>query len=148
MKPVQASRVLSATPNEVFAVLSNPTAKAEVIPDIVSAEIIGDPLPGPGMRFTETHRMGKREMVMSFEITEWNEPSHLRIECNQHGTLWDSSFDIAQHPGGAEVVITMDARAQSFLPRVLNPLMKPLFRRGLTDHLDALEAHFHGGANA
>jgi carbon monoxide dehydrogenase subunit G len=148
MKPVQASRVLSATPEAVFAVLSDPTVKADVVPCVVSAEILGEAVRGPGLRFSETHRMGKREMTMNFEVTEWTEPSHLRIQCLQHGTLWDSSFDMAEHPGGAELVITMDARAKSVLPRLLNPLMKPLFRRGLTEHLDALEAHFRRGADA
>ena len=148
MKPVRASRVLNATPAEVFAVLSDPSLQPAVIPCVLSAEVVGDPASGQGMRFRETRTMGKREVTMEFEVTEWTAPRHLRIECLEHGTLWDSSFDLAEHAGGTELVISMDARAQSFLPRVLNPLMKPLFRRGLTEHLDALEAHFDGNANA
>lgn len=147
MKPVQAARVLDAAPDQVFAVLSDPNVQAEVIPCVVSSEVIDGTTPGAGMRFRETRKMGKREMTMTFEVTEWASPHRLRIECNEHGTIWDSSFDIAEHPGGTELKISMDARAQSLLPRMLNPIMKPMFRRGLVQHLDALEAHFDGSAS-
>ncbi|MEM8712741.1 MAG: SRPBCC family protein, partial [Planctomycetota bacterium] len=59
-----------------------------------------------------------------------------------HGTIWDSVFTLEPQGPGTMVRIAMDARAQKWLPRVLNPLMRPLFRKGLIDHLDALEAHF------
>ena len=144
MKPVQASRVLAATPSEVFAVLGNPDVAADVVPCVVLSERLPGPQEGAGMRFRETRTMGKREMTMELEVTESRPPSHLRIVCDEHGTVWDSAFALAEHPGGTELVITMDARAHKWLPKLLNPIMKPMFRKGLTQHLDALEAHFSG----
>lgn len=140
MKPTQAARVLSASPDDVFAVLANPEVAAEVIPCVVSSELLGGE--GVGMRFRETRAMGKRQMTMDFEVTEYDRPTHLRVVCDDHGTLWDSSFDLRAVGGGTELSISMDARAHQLLPRLLNPLMKPLFKNGLVKHLDALEAHF------
>ncbi len=142
MKPTQVSRVLSASPEEVFAVLANPEVAADVIPCVVSSEVLDGE--GVGMRFRETRAMGKRRMTMEFEITEFDPPRHLRIHCDEHGTVWDSSFDLLERGGGTELTISMDARAHKLLPKLLNPLMKPMFKKGLVQHLDALEAHFSG----
>ncbi|MFT7168105.1 MAG: hypothetical protein ACI80K_001230 [Paracoccaceae bacterium] len=142
MKPAQASRVLAASPTQVFAVLGNPDVATAVMPCVVSSERLPGPEAGVGMRFRETRTMGKRRMTMEFEVTESRAPSHLRIVCDDHGTLWDSAFTLSEHPDGTELVITMDARAYQWLPRLLNPVMKPLFRKGLNQHLDALKVHF------
>ena len=148
MRPVRASRVFSGTPDDIFGILSDPVAQAEALHCIDSAELIGDIEQGAGMRFRETQIVGDRNRTTDFEITEWSPPTHLRIVCEEGGTVWDSSFDITEHPGGAQLVISMTPRTQRLLPRVLNPLMKPLFRRGLSQRLDALEQHFSGASRA
>lgn len=142
MKPAQASRVLNTSPEAVFAVLSNPDVTCDIVPCVVAAERLPGPTSGTGMRFRETRTMGKRKMTMDFEVTESMPPTRLRIVCDDHGTIWDSVYSLRDHPDGTELTITMDARAYQRLPKLMNPVMRPLFRKGLNQHLDALDEHF------
>lgn len=141
---IVAERTIPGALREVFSAFADPTRAMEVVPDIKSVERLPGPLEGVGARFKETRKHGKGSMTMEFEVTEYDPPNGQRIKCMEHGTMWDSSFRFKEAPEGTHVRIEMNALGMSLLPRLLNPLMKPLFRKGLEGHLDAVDAFFGG----
>lgn len=146
MTLITAERVIAASQDEVFRAFSDIDQFVEVNPCVVSVEPLEGPESGVGKRFRETRKQGKSSMTMEFEVMEFDAPRQQRIACLSHGTLWDTTFQFSESSGGTKVVMAMDAQAQSWLPRLLNPLMKGLFRKGLVSHLDAVEAYFKARA--
>ncbi len=145
MTSVTATGTLAAPPAEVFALLDDPAACGAVVPEVVSVEVLGDTKTGKGTRFRETRKQGKRQMTMEFEVVEAVHPEHIRTVCDSHGTTWDAVYRIEPHGDGTRFTITMDARGHGLLQKVLNPLMRPLFRKGLTEHIATLQAHLRAG---
>ena len=148
MTKITATGMLAASPAEVFALLSDPAACGAVDPEVISVEVLGDTKAGEGTRFRETRRQGKGQMTMEFEIIEAVHPEHLRTVCDSHGTTWDSVYRIEPQGDGTQFTITMDARGHGILQKVLNPLMRPLFRKGLTGHIATLQEHFATGSTS
>ena len=91
--------------------------------------------------FRETRRMKSKEMVTELEVTEYELNNYVRMVADSHGTVWDSLFTVKPSGEGTEITITMDARAHKLLPKLLNPVFKGLFRRGLEKHMDGFKAY-------
>lgn len=139
MTRTQATRILRASPEQVFEAISNVENLPQTNPEIVTVELLTLQRSGKGTRFRETRRMGKRQLVGDYEITAYDAPKRMRVVTDNHGTIWDTVFHVRPVPEGAELELVMDARAHSLVPRLLNPLMKGLFAKGLEAHLDALQ---------
>ncbi len=142
---VVAEKTIPGDLDEVFRTFADPDRAVEVVPCILSVERLPGPTEGVGARFKETRQHGKRSMTMEFEVAEFDAPHTQRIKCMEHGTMWDSTFKFKEAPGGTHVRIEMNALGMSLLPRLLNPLMKPLFRKGIQGHLDAVHEFFESG---
>ncbi|MFT7680295.1 MAG: hypothetical protein ACI8QC_004301 [Planctomycetota bacterium] len=144
MTSIAAERVFKVSPESVFTAISDVPGLPNTNPEIVEVEILSTQTSGVGTRFRELRRMGKRELVTELELTEWDPPRSVRMLADTHGTVWDTLFTVSPVEGGTLLKLDMDARAHALLPRLLNPLMKGLFRKGLVKHLDALESYFAG----
>jgi len=144
MVQVVAEKLIPGDPAEVFLAFADPNRAVEIVPCIQSVERLPGPLEGVGARFKETRKHGKKDMTMEFEVTEYDAQNSQRIKCMEHGTMWDSRFTFKGAAGGTLVRIEMNALGMSMLPRLLNPLMKPLFRKGIQGHLDAVHEFFEG----
>ncbi|MBT8484413.1 MAG: SRPBCC family protein, partial [Phycisphaerae bacterium] len=120
----------------------------ETMPDVVKIEFLTDQRVGLGTKFRETRRMGKREMVTELDVTEFVENDHVRMVADSHGTIWDTLFEVTPTGGGTELTLTMDARAHKLLPRIMNPIMKGFFKKGIEKHLDSLKTHCEDKAAA
>ena len=144
MTRITVSREISAPREVVFSAVTDIARMPDVNADVVHVEFLSEQRSGVGTRFRETRRMGKREMGTDLEITEFEAPRHARMVTDSHGTVWDTAFDLRPTAGGCELVIDMDARAHAFLPKLMNPLLKPMFRRGLLSHLETLTDYCEG----
>ena len=147
MTIVTAERTIAAPRENVFRAFSDISRFPVVQPCVVSTKHLDGPASGVGQRFEETRTHGKREMTMEFEVLEFDAPKHQRIVCDSHGTIWDTTFSFKDVDGGTSVHIAMDAKAQSLLPRIMNPLMKGMFKKGIVGHLDAVESYFERVGN-
>lgn len=74
MAPIRASIEVARCPDEVFAYLDDLERHREWQEQIVSAEKQGDGPTRVGTKSTEKRRMGKREMTVSYEVTEHDPP--------------------------------------------------------------------------
>jgi uncharacterized protein YndB with AHSA1/START domain len=72
--PIRESIEISRSPEDVFAYLDDPSRHGEWRSQIVAAEVETPGPTGVGTTVRQTMRMGKREQVMSYEITEHDPP--------------------------------------------------------------------------
>ncbi len=139
MTRTTARRIIDAPLESVFAAVSDIRNLPRVVPDIVKIEVLGDTDSGVGTRFRETRLMKGRETVTELEVTEFVSNERVRMIADSHGTIWDSVFTVRRQPAGTELMLRMDANAQKFLPKLLNPVLKGLFKKGLDKHMDAVK---------
>lgn len=141
MTRVAVSRGMTAPPEVVFRAVTDVANLPRLDPDIVKIEFLSERRSGVGTRFRETRLMKGKEMVTELEITEWTEDRAVRMVADSHGTVWDTRFTIEPVGGKTQLTIAMDARPHKLMPKLLNPLMKGMFRKGITKHLETV-AHW------
>ena len=141
MTQITVQRTIDAPLGTVFRAVTEVENLPASIPDVVSVEFLSEARSGVGTRFRETRRMGKREMQTELEVTELVPNERARMVADSHGTVWDTLFTVRPAGDKTELEICMDARPHKLLPRLMNPLMKGVFRGGLQKHLDAVSAY-------
>ena len=141
MPLVTVRRRIDAPAERVFHAISNISGLPETHPDIVKVEFIGELQSGIGTRFREFRKMGSKEHITELEITEWEVPSHTRMVAENHGTLWDTQFDVTCHGHQSELTIAMDARGTHIMAKIMTFLFQRLFRKGLSQHIDYVKSH-------
>jgi uncharacterized protein YndB with AHSA1/START domain len=146
MTSVTVQRTIHAPAELVFRAVSDIENLPSAVPAIVRVELLSDRTSGVGARFRETRRMKGKETTTELEVTEYVENQRVRMVADSHGTVWDSVFAVEPAGGATRLTITMHARAQKLLPRLLNPLFKGLFRKGLGEHLDAVKRYCESSA--
>ena len=141
MTQVAVERWIEAPASVIFKAVAEVEHLPATNPDIVRVDFEGDQKTGVGTRFKETRRMGKKEMVTALEITEWVDDERVRMVADSHGTVWDTVFTVTPEGDGARLKIAMDARAHKLLPKLMNPIFKGMFRKGMDKHIAQLKAH-------
>lgn len=146
MITVVVKRRIAARPQRVFEVASAIEGFPDVNPDVLGVEILTPQREGVGVRFRETRRKGRGEMRTELEVVEYDATAmRIRMVTDLGGTVWDTLFTVRPAEGGAEVEARMECRAHKLLPRLLNPLLRGLFRKGMEDHLDHFQAYCERG---
>jgi len=74
MAPITASIEIARRPDDVFAYLDDLARHGEWQEQIISAQKQGDGPTQVGTKSTEKRRMGRREMTVSYEVTEHDPP--------------------------------------------------------------------------
>ncbi len=138
MTRIIARRTINAPADQIFAAVADIENLPRTNADIKSIEFLTEQRSGTGTRFRETRVMKGREHITELEVTEYQPGERVRMVADSHGTVWDTVFTVS--PAG-ELTLAMDARAHKLLPRLLNPLFKGMFRKGIEKHLDALKTH-------
>ncbi|KAA3620445.1 MAG: SRPBCC family protein [Calditrichaeota bacterium] len=141
MVRISIIRKIESTVENVFNTISNITNFSKAVPEIVDFEILSEIKSGLGMRFSETRITNKKKMVTELEITEFVKNDHVRMVADSHGTVWDTLFEVKQENGNTVLKVTMDAKAHKLLSKLLNPLMKGLFRKGVAKNLDDVKKY-------
>lgn len=147
MTTVTVHRHIAADPYHVFAAATDIERFPDANPDVIKIEFVTEQHSGVGTRFRETRAMGKRSMVSELEVTEYDPAQRrVRMVTDLHGTVWDTVFEVAPAEGGSQITARMDCRAHKLLPKLMNPLMKGFFRKGMEKHMDAFAAWCERGA--
>ncbi len=144
MPQTSAKLLIDASLERVFSAIAEIKNLPEAHPDVIHIEFLSEQKSGLGTRFCETRKMGKKEMKTELEVTEFKANQQLRMVTDSNGTVWDSLFTVRAQTKGVELSIVMDARAHQLLPRLLNPLMMGIYRKGLVRHLEALKNYCEG----
>ena len=136
---------IAASQGRVFGVVSDIDSLPDRDPDVVRIEYLGEQLAGVGTRFRDVRMVRGKELHTDLEVTELEEPSRIRMVSDTHGTVWDTRYEVRPEAGASVLTITMEATAHASLPRLLNPLMKGMFRNGIKKHAKSLKAYCEAG---
>ena len=148
MTRVLVQRSIAAPAEIVFDAVANIVNLPDTNPDIVKVRFLTERRTGVGTRFVETRAMNGKEMETELEITESDDRSRIRFVADSHGTVWDTVFTVLPEDGGSKLEIAMDARAHKLLPKLMNPIFKVFFRRGMRQHIDKFAAYCESKAGA
>lgn len=134
-------RQIDAPADLVFHTVADIENFSKAIPHILRVEFLSDIHQGLGTRFRETRDMNGREATTELEVTEYTPTEKVRLVADSHGTVWDTTFTVSADSQSTVLEMVMDARAHTLLPKLLNPLMKPLVKRAIEKDMDAVKAY-------
>ena len=135
------TRQINAPIDVVFATISDIRNFSEALPHIVGYEILTDIQVGVGTRFRETRLMNRKEATTELEVTEFVENDHVRMVAESGGTVWDTVFAVRTVGDGTELTLTMDARAQGLMSKLVNPMIKGMIQKVIEGDLDIVKSH-------
>lgn len=141
MTRITVSRTITASPEQVFRTVSDIDNLPNTSPDIQRIDFLTEKTSGVGTRFRETRAHKGKTMVTELEVTEYVANRRVRMVADSHGTVWDTIFVVQPTGERVELTIDMHARAHKLMPRLLNPLLKGMFRKGMEKHIDQLVAY-------
>ena len=141
MTRVVVIREIRAPIDFVFRSISNISQLPQTVPEIEKVEFLSENQSGIGTRFRETRLINGKESITDLEVTEYAQNEYIRMKADSHGIVWDSLFKVEKAGEFTQLTLTMDAKAQQLLPKLLNPLMKRMYKRGLEKHVDALKSY-------
>lgn len=142
MTTVTVETRVNASADAVFRAVSDIETMPRINPDVVRVEFLTEQRTGVGTRFRETRRMGRKEHQFELEVRGYDEAARtVRYVNDSHGTVWDTTVKVDADGDGARVRFAMDCIGSTMVKRVMNGVLKGLFRRGMVDHVAKLKAH-------
>lgn len=141
MTSLTVRKTIGAPIGLVFDTVSDINNFSQAVPHIVRAEILSEVEKGVGTRFRETRLMRGKEATTELEVTEYEPNDRVRIVADSHGTVWDSLFTVREVDGGTELEMTMEARAHSFVARMMNPLVIKTIAGAVEGDMDCVKEY-------
>lgn len=130
------NRKINAPPERVFKAVSDINQFSKAIPHIIKIEFLSEIKSGLGTKFRETRLMRGKESTTILEVTEYIENDRIRLVADSHGTIWDTLFTVKSEADHTELIMTMEARTNKLVPKVLNWLMKGMIAKMMAKDLD------------
>ena len=140
MITITVTTIINASDRKVFKSVADIENLPNTNPDIVKIEFLSKVKSGIGTKFRETRTMNGKDSVTELEVIEYEDNSYIRMVSDSHGTIWDSIFTVKSVGEQTELKLTMDAKANKLLPKLMNPLLKGVYKKGLEKHIDALKS--------
>jgi hypothetical protein len=142
MKPVAVSAHIAADPDRVYEAIVDIERLPETSADTVAVAFVGEQRSGPGTRFRETRRAGKRTQAFELELAECDASSRTaRFVSDMHETVWDTRMRVVPADGGAHVEFTMEAHTGSRLKRFVFTMMRGVFRKAMNEQVASLKQY-------
>src|SRR5712691_1862682 len=134
-------RTVAAAPDQVFRTVADPEEFRKATSPDGAVEYLTPARAGVGTRFRATRINKSKSMTFEQEVTEYVPGQRVRMVNVTHGTEWDSSFSVQSDGPGAILTLTMDARTERLLARIMTRLISGIVQRALDKDMDALKAY-------
>lgn len=139
---LEVTRTTSASPDEVWDVMTDVEGSPQVLSGVVRVERLDDGEDfAPGMRWRETREFGGREASEELEVTAVDEGRSYTVEAESRGTRYRSV--VAVEPDGAGSLLRMtfvaDAgggRVRKLVARTMGKAFQSATRKALQQDLD------------
>lgn len=136
MSMINTTKHINASPERVFALMTDLDAYAKNIPAIKRIEPLTPGPVGKGTRFRETRIMFGKEATETLEFIEFNPVSGYTIGSTSCGVVYQCRFTMQPSKGGTELGMTIDCRPVTFMARIMSPIMGVLMRGAMRKALD------------
>lgn len=148
MSAIKESVDISRRPEDVFSYVSDPSHLPEWQESAVSVQPVGDALLAVGSRVVVTRRIGRREIPMTMEVTELDQPRRWRMD-GVDGPIRGYVQGTVEPLGDGErsrLTMTLDFETHG-VGRLIVPLvLRPYERKEMPRNEQTLKALLEGGA--
>ncbi|MGH7490826.1 MAG: SRPBCC family protein [bacterium] len=141
MSSMIVTRTINAPVDAVFKTVSDINQFSRAVPGIVKVEFLSDVKSGVGTRFRETRLMKGKEASTELEVTEFVENDRIRMVADSHGTVWDSLFEVKPKNGQTSLMLTMDAKTDKLIPKIINLMIGGMIKKAVENDMDAVKAY-------
>ena len=133
-------RTVAAPPERVFRAVADPEEFQKAIPGGSAVEYLTERRSGVGTKFRATRvRKGKTD-AFDQEVTAFEPGCRIGLVNVTHGTVWDSVFEVREDGVRSILSLTLDAKTDRLLPRVMFGAIRGTVQKALDDDLDAVKA--------
>lgn len=139
---------IAAPVDVVFRTVADVTQFSQAVPSVVKVEFLSDRKTGVGTRFRETRLMKGKAQATELEVTEYAANEHVRLvtPVDEHGFVWDSTFAVRAQGGGTRLTLTMDARTDRLLGKIMLLFIGGMLQTALEGDMNAVQAFCERGA--
>ena len=131
---------ISATPQEVFDLFTNPTKDVEWRGSAVSAEWTSDPPHGVGSTIKSLDKLLGREVASTQEVTAWDAPNQYGIKGASGPMSFELTLTLEAHDNGTKATMTVEAESGGFFKIAENLFAKQL-KKQVTADMDGLKRY-------
>lgn len=122
MPLITVRKHISATPEEVFAVVADLQNAPNNIKGIEALEILTEGPIGTGTRFRETRNILGTQGTDELEITQFDPPHGYVVECESSGTHFRTEFQLIPDIYGTHLRVNCDAQPKTIVAKMLFPI--------------------------
>ncbi len=119
---IEARRTIKADAETVFGVLTDIEAWPDFISGIKSAEKLTEGPLRRGSRFREIRVVHGHEAAEEMTVALLEPPVRLVLTAENHGARYEIIHEVVARDPGSELVVSFEARPQSFWARLMAPL--------------------------
>ncbi|MEW2402274.1 SRPBCC family protein [Streptomyces sp. NPDC046862] len=148
MSAIKESVDIARRPEDVFSYVTDPSHLPEWQESAVSVRPVGDAPLGVGSRVVVTRRIGRREMAMTMEVTEMDQPRSWRADGVDGPVRAHLRGTIEPLADGERSRLTMSLDFESHgMGKLLVPLViRPHVRKEMPEDELTLKRLLEGGA--
>ena len=140
MAQTHVTRDINAPASVVFQTVADIRQFSKALPHVVKYEFLTELPIGIGTRFRESRLMNGKEATTELKVTEYVDNERVRMVADSHGTVWDTVFNVAASGELTHLSLTMDARAKTLLPKIMNFLIKGMIKKAVERDMDLVKA--------
>lgn len=132
------SEIISKQVEETFEFLADPSNMHKIMPDVVSAEKVGNAPLGAGTRIKETRKMMNKEVTAEVKVSRYEPPVEFGVKSEIMGICAEYIYMFEHAEGGTKVDLEARIQAHGF-GKILLPLFKSSMKKQDSDQLQHLK---------
>ena len=141
---------IDATPEAVFAVISDVENSPDRIDGFEKVDMLTDAPVGVGTKWRETRRMNNKQSVEEWEMTAFDSPNYFSAYCDSGGYDVEWTMRIDPEGDGSRLALDMTTRPRTFIGKLMTPvewLMSGMCKRMVRQDLESTKAYIEQGAS-
>jgi carbon monoxide dehydrogenase subunit G len=140
MNGFQLSEHIARSPQEVFAVLSNPTNATEFLDNITESTQLTDGPIGVGTRFRETRVVGGKKATADLLVSAYEPDTHIGISTEAEGITVEYHYRLEPESGGTRLTWICELEANG-LRKMMLPMVAAIMKKEDGSHLQKLKSY-------
>ena len=146
MGQITSSRIIAASPEQVFSVISHAERFTKAVPHITKVEFLSNTKAGVGTRFRETRLMNGKESTTVLDVTEFKPNESIRLVSDQGGTIWDTLFTVEKYNGsqvksGTVLEMVMDVKPYKFIAKIMTLFITGFVNKAVQKDMDSIKSY-------
>ena len=144
MGSIHLSVSINATPETVFAVVSDVENSPDRIDWYEKVDMLTDGPVRVGTKWRETRRMNNKQSVEEWEMMAFDSPNYFSAYCDSQGYDVEWTMRVDAEGDGSRLTLGMATRPRTFIGKLLTPvewLMSGVCKRMVRKDLESTKAY-------